>query len=126
LENFEPFTIHIDNFEIFKNATSSTLYLAPTTDRRNALEDLYKTVAQVFPPEKKDNFKAHIGVGFFRDKNEAGLLQTKYQQSWKPIEFKVKEIYLLTHKAQDEPFGVREVVALGKEVTEPHFVPEPE
>lgn len=86
---------------------------------------------------KSNDFRPHIGVGFFKDKvrrsladhstkAEAERNKHKYQREWQKVTFTVQEVYFLTHKEHDSPFGVREVVPIGGHSNPPHFIPEPE
>lgn len=117
LQNVEPFTISFNNFQLFRNKGSSTLYLEPEESRLNALQDLFQTISTLFPNSHRNSFEPHIGVGFFKDAKEAQFLQKKYQQTWTPLAFQIKEIYLLSRDTQESPWEVKEIVCLGKEET---------
>lgn len=47
-------------------------------------------------------------------------LQKKIEDNWKPLEFTLKEIYLL-HRDETNPFEVKHVVPLGPFATKPYF-----
>lgn len=116
LKNIEPFEINFANFEVFKNNFSETLYLAP--ESTTELNELYNAIMSVLPEsisKKQNHFEAHIGVGFFKGKNkeEADVLQKKYQSIWTPLKFTVQEIYFLRRKSQDSPWEVEDIVSLG-------------
>ena len=65
--------------------------------------------------QKQNNFEPHIGVGFFKSKNnEADILQKKYQSNWTPLKFTVQEIYFLRRKSKESPWEVEEIVSLGE------------
>ena len=68
-------------------------------------------------------------MGFFKNKREAARLQKKYQEGWQPIDFIVKEFYIMSRESQDTPFEVRRVIQLGAaEVPadyQAHFEPKP-
>jgi len=127
LSNIKPFKLSFNQFKVFKNNTSNTLFLDPVVTPGNALQNLYDVVSQIYPGSNQESdFEAHIGVGFFRNPNEAQRLQKKYQSGWKPIDFTVQEIYILSRVRQD-PFEVRKVITLGGETnTKPHFEEKPE
>lgn len=130
LQHIEPFDLSFEKFEIFDNPGSSTLYLDPIINPPNALDSLYKLVSQLYPQSIEanrhgDNFSPHIGVGYFKDVKESKRLQAKYQEHWKAISFKCKEIYILSRVGED-PFEVREVVPLGKNSTPAYFECKPE
>ena len=72
--------------------------------------------------QKQNNFEPHIGVGFFKGKNnEADILQKKYQSNWTPLKFIVQEIFFIRRKSQDSPWEVEEIVPLGKNEQKPVF-----
>ena len=72
--------------------------------------------------QKQNNFEPHIGVGFFKGKNnEAEILQKKYQSNWIPLKFTVQEIYFLRRKSQESPWEVEEIVSLGNQEQIPFF-----
>ena len=124
LKNIEPFEICFANFELFKNNFSTTLYLAPESEVE--IMKLYKELMSTLPwsmTQKQNNFEPHIGVGFFKGykKNDAEVLQKKYQESWKPLKFNVQEIYFLRRRSQDLPWEVEEIVPLGEKELEPVF-----
>ena len=123
LKSIEPFEINFANFEVFKNNKSSTLYLAPESDLE--ITKLYKVLMDSLPQsivQKQNNFEPHIGVGYFKGKNnEADILQQKYQSNWKPLKFTVQEIYFLRRKSQDSPWEVEEIVSLGEKELPPFF-----
>ena len=97
LKEIEPFEINFANFEIFKNNFSATLYLAPESSTE--ITHVYDELMSALPwsiVQKQNNFEPHIGVGFFKGKNnEADILKKKYQTNWTPLKFTVQEIYFL-------------------------------
>jgi len=130
LKNINPFRLNFQNFELFINRGSTTLFLNPIITPPDALENLYNTLKSRYPEvqqaqKKPSDFEPHIGVGFFRDQGEAKTLQTKYQRGWKPIDFVVKEIYIVSRISQDTPFEVRKVIPIGANTTTPHFKEKP-
>lgn len=116
LKSIEPFEINFAKFELFKNKYSSTLYLAPESEKE--IKEVHNALMKVFPSyndKKQNNFEPHIGVGFFKGQNnEAEILQQKYQSNWIPLKFTVQEIYFLSRKSQVSPWEVEEIVSLGK------------
>ena len=123
IKNIEPFEINFAKFEIFKNQYSSTLYLAPESVKE--LTEVYNALMGVLPSnisQRQNKFEPHIGVGFFKGKkNEAEILQQKYQSNWTPLKFTVQEIYFLRRKSQDSPWEIEEIVSLGKDEQKPLF-----
>lgn len=129
LQDLVPFRLNFTTFKLFRNATSNTLYLDPVVTPANALDNLYKTVAGIFPQvssfKDSEKFAPHIGVGYFKKEHEAEMCRKKYQSGWQPIDFICKEIYILT-RVREEPFEVRKVIPLGRDVTPSHFVEKPQ
>ena len=123
LKSIEPFEINFANFELFKNDYSTTLYLAPQSNTE--ITQLYKTLMATLPSsitQKQNNFDPHIGVGFFKGKNnDAEMLQKKYQSNWTPLKFNVQEIYFLRRRHQESPWEVEEIVSLGEKELPPLF-----
>ena len=116
LKNIEPFELSFANFELFKYDSSTTLYLAPESSLE--ISQIYKALIGCLPTsivQKQNNFEPHIGVGFFKGKNnEAESLQKKYQSSWIPLKFTVQEIYFIRRKSKESPWEVEEIVSLGE------------
>ena len=116
LKNIEPFELSFANFELFKYDSSTTLYLAPESSLE--ISQIYKALIGCLPTsivQKQNNFEPHIGVGFFKGKNnEAESLQKKYQSSWIPLKFTVQEIYFIRRKNKESPWEVEEIVSLGE------------
>ena len=116
LKSIEPFEINFANFELFKNKKSTTLYLAPQS--KIELMKLHETFINSLPEsiiEKQNNFEPHIGVGYFKDKNDnPEMLREKYQSSWTPLKFTVQEVYFLNRKDQTSPWQIEEIVSLGQ------------
>ena len=116
LKNIEPFELSFANFELFKYDSSTTLYLAPESSLE--ISQIYRALIGCLPTsivQKQNNFEPHIGVGFFKGKNnEAESLQKKYQSSWIPLKFTVQEIYFLRRKSKESPWEVEEIVSLGE------------
>jgi len=48
-----------------------------------------------------------------------------FKQKFKPFEFVVKEVYIISRSGFEDPFDVRYVVPLGGSASEPHFTPIP-
>ena len=113
LKDMKPFKCVIKEFKMFENKKSQTLYLDPVTEPPNALQDIYDILAKEFPECVKGKFKEHIGVGFFKNLNQAKMLGGKYQEEWKPIEFMVKEVYINYRTSDISPFLPRRVIPIG-------------
>ena len=123
LKGIEPFEINFANFELFKNNNSTTLYLAPQSNTE--ITQLHNSLMAALPSsitQKQNNFDPHIGVGFFKGKNnDAESLQKKYQSIWTPLKFNVQEIYFLRRRHQESPWEVEEIVSLGEKELPPLF-----
>lgn len=123
LKNIKQFEMNFSKFEIFKNYNSATLYLSP----ENATEviQLHQILMSALPQsivQKQNNFEPHIGVGFFKGKNnEAEILQQKYQSTWTPLKFTVQEVYFLRRRNQESPWEVEEIVPIGEKELPPVF-----
>jgi len=117
LKSIEPFEINFAKFELFKNNSSTTLYLAPQSTTE--ITQLYEAIKLALPmliAQEQKNFEPHIGVGFFKGskKNDASILQKKYQSNWTPLKFTVQEVYFLRRMNQTSPWEVEEIVSLGE------------
>jgi len=124
LKSIEPFEINFSKFELFKNNYSTTLYLSP--ESTTEIKQLYNALISTLPlsiVHEQNNFEPHIGVGFFKGdkKNEADILQAKYQSIWTPLKFTIQEIYFLRRRSQESPWEVEEIVSLGKKERPPLF-----
>ena len=123
LKSIEPFEINFANFELFKNDNSTTLYLAPQSTIE--VTNLYNILISALPwsiAQEQKNFEPHIGVGFFKGKkNEAEILQQKYQSLWTPLKFTVQEVYFLRRRDQESPWEVEQIVSLGEKELSPVF-----
>ena len=123
LKRLEPFEINFANFELFKNQYSTTLYLAPQST--NEIIQLHKELISTLPltiAQEQNNFEPHIGVGFFKGKkNDAEILQKKYQSIWTPLKFTVQEVYFLRRRDQESPWEIEEIVQQKKKELSPLF-----
>jgi len=110
LKSVKPFKITFDEFKLFKNKKSSTLYIdpKPATD----IVKVFDLVKDVFPKSHRGSVVPHIGVGYFKDLTLAQTLRDKYQAHWEPMSFEVQELYVLSRNDVD-PWVIREVIPLG-------------
>ena len=106
LKNIKQFELNFTKFEIFKNYNSATLYLSP--ENTTEVTKLYQALISALPQsivQKQNNFEPHIGVGFFKGKNnDAEIFQQKYQSTWTPLKFIVQEVYFLRRRNQESPW----------------------
>ncbi|MBD1920305.1 DUF504 domain-containing protein [Microcoleus sp. FACHB-831] len=113
----EPFEITLSGFDTFEHRSSSTAWLRPVTQPERALHQLQAVLQQLFPQcdeqSKKSpaGFTPHLSVGQFKSVQEA-IAQLP---SWHPISFPVESVALISRRG-DEPFEVRYLVPLGKEI----------
>jgi len=116
LKKQKQFELNFSKFEIFKNYNSSTLYLSP--ENTNEISKLHEALISVLPNSivnKQNYFEPHIGVGFFKGKNnDAEFLKQKYQSNWTPLKFNVQEVYFLRRKNQESPWEIEEIVSIGE------------
>ncbi|CAH6421098.1 2-5 RNA ligase superfamily [uncultured virus] len=118
LKKIQPFKCSINEFKLFKNKKSQTLYLDPICDPPDSFNKLYKIVKESFPEIKtQTEFNAHMGIGYFNDLKLSQNLLEKYQNDWVPIEFIVKEIYINFREDIDAPFSPRKIIHLGHDNT---------
>jgi len=129
LKGVTPFEVDIRELSFFKNNKSSTLYIEPVPSQDpHAFERLYGAVSGAFPACKEagNGFEPHIGVGYFQGADHAKIAQEyqrKYQSTWQPVSFPLKEVYILSRTGQDTPFEVRRVISLGEDKSAPFHVP---
>lgn len=109
--NVMPFEVSIDSFDLFENAGSSTLYLKPTDNPPGALKKLQRAISAVLP-HSDYKYEDHIGIGYFKNREEARRLKQQYQEAWKPIKFRVTEVYFLSRRGSDDPWNILQNVPL--------------
>jgi 2'-5' RNA ligase len=129
LIDFEPFTIRLEAWDSFRHNNSCTLWLKPVSNPPNALADLSARLLKVYPNlddviKHQKGFTPHMSMGSFKDIQYLQKVQQQLEQTWKPIEFIVKEIYFFTYVGFG-PYQVREVVPLGPVITPPYHLPVP-
>eukprot|EP01119_Soliformovum_irregulare_P025891 TRINITY_DN9706_c0_g1_i1.p1 TRINITY_DN9706_c0_g1~~TRINITY_DN9706_c0_g1_i1.p1 ORF type:complete len:315 (-),score=54.36 TRINITY_DN9706_c0_g1_i1:23-967(-) len=127
LKEFPPFTIRFERFSKFVHSKNHcTLFLDPICDPPNALQDLQQTVLKAFPQcdgqIRRGQYVPHLSIGSFPSKADLEQKQRELEQSWVPIEFQLKEIYVLQRNGSD-PFQVAAAVPLGGNgvTSPPHF-----
>ncbi|ELR14718.1 Endonuclease/exonuclease/phosphatase family protein [Acanthamoeba castellanii str. Neff] len=119
LAGVAPFTVRFETFDYFEHGASScTLFLKPTVQPPNALRELQAALERVFPAcneqstKSEDGFHAHLTVGQFRGKAMAERKKAELLRSWKPIEWRVDHVQLISRTSTD-PFEVINTVPLG-------------
>lgn len=109
--------------------------LEPQTEPPRALLDLQDRLLEVYrycsnqARKTPAGFVPHLTVGQFKTLKETLAVKEKLQTSWEPIEFVVKEIYLIS-RCKDDPFEIRHVVPFAWDETRgstapPHFATRP-
>jgi len=126
--DFPPFQVRLSNFGSFHFPKSSALYLEPEFDPPNALHELLKKIAEVFPQcndqvlkSKSGVYVPHMTIGSFKSKGELERVLAGIKAEWVPITFTVQEIYLLNRVGTD-PFEATSIVPLQGSFV-PHFGP---
>lgn len=112
LQTIQPFTMEINEIELYNNNSSFTLYLKPEVPG-NIVRDIFDICVSEFPQCTKNEFDPHIGIGYFRKVKEAEALKRKYQSKWKPMKFTIQEVYMMHRRGKESPFEVRDVIPLG-------------
>jgi len=119
LTQIQPFTVTLNNFEIFTHRKISTAWLNPIAQPETALQELQALLQSLFPQcdeqsrKSETGFTPHLSVGQFSTPEEAFA---KLPQ-WYPRSFTVKSIALISRRG-DEPFEVRRIINFGEKVGE--------
>jgi len=117
LSSIQPFKL---TFEHFRNFGHGTMYLQPKTAANNvhvvqsALEDCFPYCNDL-SKKSKGGFTPHLSVGQF-PKNELQKTTATFQSTWKPIEFTVSEVCLISRSGFADPFKVIFKIPLGTPV----------
>jgi len=113
-----PFKLTFAKFECFKHGKSCTMWLSP--EPKEEVVKLQKKLEEAFPAfndlstMSNAGFTPHLSVGQW-SKNEIDKQITIFQSGWKPIEFEVSEIHVIS-RTGDAPFQVRYTVPFIGEV----------
>lgn len=112
------FTTRLERFSWFVHPSGTcTLWLAPEP---SAPWKHLQAVLQACFPDCKDQsafpagFTPHLSVGQARDKKNAARLAGVLQDSWRPLEFVVKDVAVISRE-KDTPFRVNHIITLGGE-----------
>jgi len=127
LRSVQPFKVRLGSFNFFDHKKSCTLYLEPEFEPEDGLQNLLDACLKVFPQcndlvlrSDSGRYIPHMSLGRFKNKRELNIALTKIKRNWQPIEFVVKEIYLLARQGGD-PFEAMHTVHLGDDASPPHF-----
>ncbi|MFO8018044.1 MAG: 2'-5' RNA ligase family protein [Promethearchaeia archaeon] len=94
-----------------------TLWLDP--EPKNRILNLYKTFVDILPQfNDLDRFKGgytpHLSIGQLRGKGRFKKVFSQIQRKWKPLNFKLEEIYFINRKQQQNSrFMVIKTIPLG-------------
>lgn len=117
LASFEPFTVWFEKLDLFRHRGSCTLWARPDTRPPERLRELQRALQSAFPlcdeqgRHSKTGFTPHLTLGQADNRRAAETLAA-WQRDWRPFEFEVREVQLISRRGQ-EPFEVRYTVSLG-------------
>lgn len=112
LSSKAPFHVDMSKFKSFQQQHSSTLYLDPTSQPLGSLEMLAVALKKAVP-QSTYRFKAHVGLGFFKDPDKAAKLARIYQRDWKRLDHDVSHIYFLSREEDNLPWTIQDAVPIG-------------
>ncbi|BBM86706.1 2'-5' RNA ligase family protein [Candidatus Uabimicrobium amorphum] len=129
LKDFPVFTVKLSKFDFFRHRRRGyTLYLVPEVNPQNALRELQSAISTActnlhFLENKiSRGFNPHVSIAKIADEKTLHNTMEKLQKNWKPIEFQVQEIYIMSKLLHDTV--VRHVVPFSANTT-PNFSPIP-
>lgn len=120
--NVAPFMVCFKEFGEFNHGKSSVLYLKPVPSRLSmdgkhpALLALQQELEKAFPwcnelsNKSPAGYAPHLTVGNFSRQALPKFLRS--YGPWKPMEFQVTELYLISRDGFDDPFHIRHIVRL--------------
>ena len=134
LHDFPFFDVHLGDMSHFQHGPkSSTLWLNPSqsgdpSTPHPELLHLYKVLAAALPEYniKPADFKPHMTLGQFGAAPDLQRNRERLLQQWEPIDFRVKELYLITRTGANTPFEVRSIIELAGSDHNPNFEATPE
>eukprot|EP01093_Parvamoeba_rugata_P005486 TRINITY_DN18179_c0_g1_i1.p2 TRINITY_DN18179_c0_g1~~TRINITY_DN18179_c0_g1_i1.p2 ORF type:complete len:237 (+),score=-20.91 TRINITY_DN18179_c0_g1_i1:20-730(+) len=117
-----PFRVDVEEFKVFENGKTNTLYLDPKDSPAGSMDALAALLAKRMPGCAPKKFDAHIGVAFTTNRAEAHRLREKYQGEWRPISFVVTHLYLMHRRSETDDFAPVHAIPLGgsTNLTQPH------
>jgi 2'-5' RNA ligase len=101
LSEVECFKVTLGEFGSFSQKGQNLVFLDP---KSKELESLYKCVDKHYPGERKV-FHAHMTVAQF-PKDESRKQMTRLEKNWKPLQFEVRELHMIS-RVGDDPFEIR-------------------
>uniref|UniRef100_A0A6B2LBL6 Uncharacterized protein n=1 Tax=Arcella intermedia TaxID=1963864 RepID=A0A6B2LBL6_9EUKA len=127
LKDFEPFEVHLRNLNYFIHSKTVSLFLEPETEPPNSFQNLLQRCMNVFPQcndvllkSKTKTYEPHMTIAKFFSATDMKEELERIKANWKPISFKVKELYLLS-RFGGNPFEVDKVIPLGSDTSPPYF-----
>jgi hypothetical protein len=125
LRDFQPFKVRLESWDFFRHNKTSTLWLKPVSDPPNAIDELCKRLLKVYTylddvVNHPNGFTPHLSMGVFNDVRILQQVKQDTEKDFQPIEFFVKEIYIMTFVGFGPQYQVRQVVPLGTDVTPPY------
>jgi len=130
LKELQPCRIRLAKFNFFAFKSSSIVWLDPEIDPPDSLQILIERIAKIFPQCKDQieksqtkKFIPHFSIARFKNQSEAENFIRETEKTWKPLEFTLKEIYMLFHPEElKHPFELFEAIPLGSgSLTPPHY-----
>jgi len=115
----KPFNISLNKLVAYPQKTSSVVYAVPETSTPNAIQQLQRNIESMYPEyndlvlKNESGFPPQLCLAQFT-KESVNEQLAKLQSTWKPIEFTVKELHLISRNG-DVPFEVRASIQLGNE-----------
>lgn len=107
LSKLPPFKVKFEKFESFEKKDHHLFWLKPFG---NEFQELFKVINEIYPGERKE-FTPHLTVGQF-PKDEKKKWSENLNKIWKPVEWELQEVYLISRDGKDDPFKVRKVIHL--------------
>jgi poly(A) polymerase len=117
LAAFEPFTVRLEELGLFRHRGSCTLWARPETRPASRLQELQRALQEAFPRCEEQSrhseagFTPHLSLGQV-DAGSAAETLAAWQRDWRPLEFEVRAVQLISRRGE-EPFEVRWSVPLG-------------
>jgi len=123
LMTLAPFKLSLNKFGYFTHKSDVAMWLDPECDPKGSVHQVQAALEKAFPycndisQISDSGFNPHLSVGQF-PKNEAKTAMKKLQDQWVPIEFIVKEVYMINRSDFESPFKVYYRVPLGNDSVE--------
>jgi 2'-5' RNA ligase len=130
LRNIKPFTVTLSRVSSYTSKTGSTVFAVPETNPPNAIKELQRAIETVLPEynelvlKNESGFAPHLTLGQY-DKEGIEETVAKLQAQWQPIDWEVKELYMVSRNG-DVPFEVRQALQLGGEAPTKEYEENPQ